>query len=88
MHGYRHGTLDTYIGEDDAEVEVEVHYEWSPGEKRTWDYPGSAPQMEIFTVRRVSDGVDIVDTLTPNELDGLEEAAWAELDAEARGRAR
>ena len=63
-------------------VELVCSYEYEPGEKRTWDYPGS-PEDARLVEAKVGD-VDIVDLLSQAAIDGIEEAIleglqeWAE----------
>ena len=54
-------------------VPVVVIYNYSPGEDREWDYPGSAPQVELEAVY-VEDGeTDILGIFTWNMQIDLED---------------
>ena len=53
-------TLTTTIEiEDDFELEVEIEYEAIPGERQTWDYPGSPPYAELIGVKVIDGGQGI-----------------------------
>jgi hypothetical protein len=44
-------TITTTIEIEGCEIEVEITYEAVPGERRTWDYPGSPPYAELGRVK-------------------------------------
>lgn len=44
-------TLEELGAGDDVALDVTIEYEAHAGERRTYDYPGSAPYVEIVSVR-------------------------------------
>ena len=69
-------TLTRYDAATDTESELDVEVSGciEAGEKRTWDYPGSDPYCEIHSV--MFEGIDLLDFLTPEELEEIEEKAF------------
>lgn len=71
----------------EEEFDVTVHAYLEPEEPRSWDSPGHPAQAEVWSVIR--DGQEIVDTLSEEEIETLEERAFQEAaDREEGARAR
>lgn len=59
--------------------EVEVEYDATPEEPRTWDHPGCDAEVEILSVRD-SSNVNILEQLGDADISNLEDEAFAHLD--------
>lgn len=57
-----------YIG-----VRLVVLYDYEEGEEQTWDYSGSAPQVELEAVYVEDSEIDILDIFTWNQQSALED---------------
>jgi hypothetical protein len=67
---------------NEPDVEITVYYEPTPGEKQTWDYPGSQPTIEIYKVIKNDNGMDITDECLndPQKAMKLQNAAINDID--------
>ena len=54
-------------------VPVVVMYDYTEGEESTWDYPGSAPEVELEAVFPEDSETDILDIFTWNQQSELED---------------
>lgn len=59
--------------------DLEVHYTYIEGEERTWEYPGSPPEIEIEEV--YLEGVDVMGLIEeiPNGLEELKQEIFNSL---------
>ena len=75
-------TVTVTLTMEDAELDCEllVAYDWQPYERQTYDYPGCDACVDIYSVK--SGGVEIYDTLTPQELAMIEDAVWTAREAD------
>ena len=73
-------TFTTHIGngEDRHILPVEVTYDYTPPEPRTWNHPGAPLEIEILSVE--TNGVEVRDELSAFELADLEDEAIEHLD--------
>ena len=69
-------TLYRYDPATDSEGELDVEASGciEAGEKQSWDSPGCDPYCEIHSV--MFEGIDLLDFLTPEELEEIEEKAF------------
>lgn len=61
---------DTFIERDGEEKDIQVTYDFEPGEEKTWDYPGSSGLIDIY---RVVDEFDNDIELTDKERERIEQ---------------
>jgi len=53
-------------------VEMVVIYDYQEGEEQTWDYPGSAPEIEVEAIFAKDSEVDLFDIFTWDQIEDLE----------------
>ena len=53
-------------------VEMVVIYDYQEGEEQTWDYPGSAPEVEVEAIYAKDSEVDLFDIFTWDQIEDLE----------------
>ena len=54
-------------------VEMVVMYDYEKGEEQMWDYPGSAPNVEVEAVFAKDSEVDLFDIFTYFQIEELED---------------
>jgi len=87
---YSMGIEGSRLGLPDEEVILDIEYTISPGEKADRDYPGSAPEVEVLSIKRDDTKQDITELVLsriPNFYDEIESNLLAHSDEEAQGLA-
>lgn len=59
------------------DIPMEVDFDYSPAESRTWDHPGSPAEASICAV--LVGGVDIVEMLSDEQHQRIEEAVLSDV---------
>jgi len=59
-------------------VEIELDGDYTPGEERTYDYPGSGSDYEIYNA--IVNGIDILEILVESQIEDLANLAIEKIE--------